>query len=115
MQHRAQDSILKPSAIGPIPTQGYRSKDHHSFNALKWLEWVSRENRVKIQHTWNGGEPRIELEDINKFQSYLGRKGYQILVFSYNTDHKEPIYKGPPRTHALVLVYHDGHYDVISS
>ena len=57
---------------------------------------------------------KAELEDIVKFQSYLGRKGYQILVFSSNTDHKEPIYKGPPGTHALVLVYHDGHYDVIT-
>ena len=76
--------FLNPNTIGPIPTQGYRSKDHHLFNALKWLEWVSRENGVKIQHTWNGGEPRIELEDINKFQSNLGRIGYTCMYVLFS-------------------------------
>ncbi|XP_071503405.1 uncharacterized protein [Diadema antillarum] len=51
--------FLKPNSIGLIPTHGYRWKDRHSLLALKWLEWISHQNDVCINHARNGGEHRI--------------------------------------------------------
>lgn len=51
--------FLKPNTIGIIPYNGYRSKDIQSVIAIKWLMWISKQNNIRIQHKFNGGEKKI--------------------------------------------------------
>ena len=46
------------SPIAKIPPGGYKI-DQYSKSSLQYLEWVSRRDGVKIQHTLNGGEERL--------------------------------------------------------
>ena len=43
------------SPIAKIPPGGYKI-DQYSKSSIQYLEWVSRREGVKIQHTLNGGE-----------------------------------------------------------
>lgn len=64
----------------------------------------------KAGHDWR--KP-VEIEDLHKFQNYLMKKKFQILVFSSNTNLREPIFKGTPNDRTIALAYHDHHYHVI--
>ena len=43
------------SPIAKIPPGGYKI-DQYSKSSIQWLEWMSHNGRVRIQHALNGGE-----------------------------------------------------------
>lgn len=47
---------LIPQSIGIIPRGGYRMNDNQSVIALKWLNWVSFNKNIQIQHAGNARE-----------------------------------------------------------
>lgn len=51
--------FLKPETIGIIPHNGYRAKDKQSAIAVRWLQWISHEQKIEIQHAYNGKEATI--------------------------------------------------------
>ncbi|XP_063965780.1 uncharacterized protein LOC129254369 [Lytechinus pictus] len=70
--------FLKRNSIGLIPVQGYRHKDRHSIIALKWLEWVSHNEGIQIEHARNGGEHRIGNYKVDGYDSAT-RTCYEFL------------------------------------
>ena len=46
------------SRIAKIPPGGYKI-DQYSKSSIQYLEWVSRQEGVKIHHALNGGEVRL--------------------------------------------------------
>ena len=46
------------SLIAKIQPGGYKM-DQYSKSSIQYLEWVSRRDDIKIQHTLNGGEIRL--------------------------------------------------------
>lgn len=54
-----KSNFLKPDLIAIVPSNGYRMRENQSFKALKWIEWVSYTNDIKIVSALNGREVRI--------------------------------------------------------
>lgn len=46
-------------SIGIVPEGGYRRAENQSVKALKWLKWLSTQEKIRIQHKLNGGEQKI--------------------------------------------------------
>lgn len=69
--------------------------------------------RAVALHALAGVRPgECGLEEIRQFQDVL--PNYQIAVVSAEHNHAI-IFKGEKRDQQLVLLYHDGHYDTITS
>lgn len=51
---------LKENTIGIIPNGGYRMRDNQSAVALEWLRWLEHERNIRIQHSGNGREAKID-------------------------------------------------------
>ena len=52
--------FLKQETIAIIPPDGYRPKEKQSILAHKWLAWESHTRGIRIEHSRNGGEKRVE-------------------------------------------------------
>lgn len=51
--------FLKPNTIALIPAGGYRRAEKQSIKAVKWMEYLMKEdNGLRIQHARNGAEAR---------------------------------------------------------
>lgn len=48
--------FLPKNTLAIVPEFGYERNDRASDIAIKYLEWISREEGVKIQHAGNGRE-----------------------------------------------------------
>ena len=63
--------------------------------------------KVQIPETGAG------IPELDKFQNHL--KKYKITVYNYNTKGREVYFEGPNAQYKINLLYHDGHYNVITS
>jgi len=54
-----RQNFMKTDSIAVLPPYGYDSNGKHSGIAVKWLEWIIKENNVNISHARNGGEKSI--------------------------------------------------------
>lgn len=53
--------FMPANTIGLIPSKGYYGHEKHSFQSIIWLEYVSKQQDMAIQHARNGGEKTIVL------------------------------------------------------
>ncbi|XP_057663121.1 uncharacterized protein LOC130898093 [Diorhabda carinulata] len=53
------------------------------------------------------------IPELQKFQQYL--KNYKIIVYNYGSKGRDIIFEGTDKGSSLHLLYHEGHYNVITS
>uniref|UniRef100_A0A915DPC1 DNA-directed DNA polymerase n=1 Tax=Ditylenchus dipsaci TaxID=166011 RepID=A0A915DPC1_9BILA len=55
-----KESSLEKDHLYIVPEKGYERNDRQSAIAIKWMEWVSEQRGINIQHAGNGGEFKIK-------------------------------------------------------
>jgi hypothetical protein len=69
--------FLQPEQLAIVPELGYEKIDNASDKSLKYFEWISKQQNVKIQHAGNGREKTFVLLDpITGNTSTMKEDGY---------------------------------------
>ncbi|KAJ8020849.1 putative DNA polymerase [Holothuria leucospilota] len=58
--------FLQKETIAIVPPNGYRS-DKQSLEALRWLRWKEKSDKICIQHSRNGGEQKFGKYKVDGF------------------------------------------------
>ena len=108
-----KDNLSHPRAIvvgnahaKSDPQKQLIRKDRKNRQTLK-IHKLMTKARVQISETGAG------IPELDKFQNHL--KKYKITVYNYNTKGRKVYFEGPNAQYKINLLYHDGHYNVITS
>jgi hypothetical protein len=74
---------LQPNQLAIVPEFGYERVDNASDKAVKYLEWIEKRDKVKLQHAGNGREKKFLMMDP------MNGKTWTVKVDGYEekTDH----------------------------
>jgi hypothetical protein len=70
--------FLTANELAIVPERGYEKVDRASDKALKYLDWLSKTQEIKIQHAGNGREKTFQSKD--KFTN----KPWKVKVDGYD-------------------------------
>lgn len=107
------DNLCLPRAL--VTAVAYVDKDP---GYKKVRKDVGKEQLKRAQKLMEGADIQIPLEgagvpELQKFQQQL--KGYKIVVYQYGTKGRDVMFEGLEGEKNLNLIFHDGHYNVITS
>jgi G:T-mismatch repair DNA endonuclease (very short patch repair protein) len=79
--------FMEKDQLAIVPEFGYEREDNASDTAIKWLEWMQKQEGIEIKHAANGGERKIFYRDSKNERKHYKPDGYCIAnntVYEFN-------------------------------